>query len=35
MNQRDWKLLLSVWIVCGVVGLIVLTVVSTMLGLFS
>jgi len=35
MNQRDWKLILSVWIVCGVVGLIALTVVATMLGLFS
>jgi hypothetical protein len=35
MNQRDWKLTLSVWIVCGVVGLIVLTVGSTILGIFG
>jgi hypothetical protein len=35
MNQRDWKPTLSVWIVCGVVGLMVLTIVATMLGVFG
>jgi hypothetical protein len=35
MNQWDWKLLLSVCIVCGTVGLLVLVVFATMLGFFS
>jgi hypothetical protein len=31
MAERDWKQLLSVWIVCGVVGIIVLIVLATMM----
>jgi hypothetical protein len=32
MAERDWKTLLSTWIVFGVVGIIVLIVFVTMIG---
>ena len=35
MNKRDWKVILSVLIVCGIVGVIVLVIFATMLGIFD
>jgi hypothetical protein len=35
MNKGDWKVILSVWIVCGIVGVIVLVIFATMLGILA